>query len=319
MFSSKHDQPTWFFSAGRCLKMHLAVWPFIRAGEYEVVWCHEFITLPTGLRYKQLHPRSRIVWDEHEIGIIPPLARCQRLAAEACSVFVSVSEAILEHQIQSLPALQTKAHCIPNVPTITRPPVPAPTGDVVRWVVIGMESKHLIESMRHFLAIWQECAPPWCTLDCYIMQNTSRSYVPSRAFEDVRIANVTFHDPLPQGQLAERLRSYDVGVAPYRMQGIFRQACPNKVGEYIHAGLAVLINSDLEWYSGVIDRLGCGVSANIADPASACRAIKSLSDRAAVDAFKRRSCEAARASWNYDAAIAPVMARLTEADPVERP
>lgn len=310
LVGSRQTHPTWFFSVWRCLKMHAAVWPFIRRNDYDLVWCHEFMTLPTGLRYRRLHPRCKIVWDEHEIGVIPPLARCQRLAAEACAAFVSVSDALLEHQLRALPALRPKAYCVPNVPTISRPPAFTPGGDTIRWIVIGMESRHLVESLRYFLGVWERHAPAHCTLDCFIMQNTTRSFVRSRAFDGVRVRGVAFHDPLPADRLADRLRTFDVGIAPYFLDGVFRFACPNKVGEYVHAGLAVLVNADLEWYGPVIERLGCGISANITDDEAARLAIARLSDRPTVDGFKRRSCEAARASWNYDTAIAPLMARL---------
>jgi len=312
MFGSRQTHRSWFFSVWRCLKMHAAVWPFIRGNDYDLVWCHEFMTLPTGLRYQRLHPRCKIVWDEHEIGVIPPLSHCQRLAAEACAGFVSVSDALLEYQIEALPALRPKAYCVPNVPTIIRPPAFTPGADRIRWIMIGMESPHLVESLRHFLGVWERHAPRHCTLDCFIMQNTTRSYVRSQAFDSARVRGVAFHDPLPADRLADRLRASDVGIAPYFLDGVFRFACPNKVGEYIHAGLAVLVNDDLEWYGPVIERFGCGISANLADEEATHRAIALLSDRPTVDGFKRRSCEAARAEWNYDTAVAPLMARLQD-------
>ena len=312
LFGSREIDPNSFFSPWRCLKMHVAVWPFIRLTDYDLVWCHEFMTLPTGLRYKQVHPRCKIVWDEHEIGVIPPLARCQRLAAEECAAFLSVSDALLDYQIEALPALRPRAHCVPNVPTSTHPPVFTPGGEMIRWIMIGMESPHLVESLRHFLGVWERHAPPHCTLDCFIMQNTTRSYVRTRAFDTVSVRGVAFHDPLPGDRLADRLRTYDVGIAPYFLDGVFRFACPNKVGEYIHAGLAVLVNSDLEWYGRVIERFDCGISANIADEEAAHRAIALLSDRPTVDGFKRHACDAARAAWNYDTAVAPAMARLLD-------
>ena len=243
--SSRSDDPKWFFSVGRCLKMHIAVWSAIHSTRYDLIWCHEFIMMPTALRYRWRYPRCRIVWDEHEIGIIPPLRLCQAQIAEAVDAFVSVSEPVMEYQTRQLPAMKSKAFCVPNVPSVSRPIVPRPANVPIRWVIVGMESLHLISALHSFLGAWERHAPEHCTLDCFIMQNSHLVYQPSRAFDDAQVRNVVFRKPLPHDLLTERLSAYDVGVVPYALHGLFRQASPNKVGEYIHAGLAVLLNADL--------------------------------------------------------------------------
>lgn len=311
--SSQASDPKWFFTVGRCLKMHVAVWSAIHRTRYDLIWCHEFIMVPTAVRYRCRYPRCRIVWDEHEIGVIPPLRHSQAKAAAAVDAFVSVSEPIMEYQTRQLPALKSKAFCVPNIPTVSRPLSPQPAHVPIRWVIVGMESPHLIHALRTFFGTWERHAPKHCSLDCFIMQNSHLAYEPSQAFKDTDVRNVVFRKPLPHELLTQELRSYDIGVVPYALQGLFRQACPNKVGEYIHAGLAVLLNADLEWYGRIVTDLGCGVVSHLFDDAAAGAAIRQLSDPALVTALKQRACAAAAAKWNYEAKVAPVFMHLRQA------
>lgn len=310
--SLRTGHPAWFFSIGRCLKMHVAVWFAIRRTRYDLVWCHEFIMVPTALRYRQRYPRCRIVWDEHEIEIIPPLRYGQTKIAEAVDAFVSVSEPIMEHQKRHLPALKGKAFCVPNIPTASQPLSPRQVNAPIRWVIVGMESPHLISALHNFLSVWQRHAPKHCSLDCFIMQNSHLAYQQSHAFKDTKVPNVTFRKPLPHDLLAQELRSYDVGVVPYALRGLFRQASPNKIGEYIHAGLAVLLNADLEWYGRIVTDLGCGIVANLSDDEAAGVAIRRLSDPELVTTLKQRACKAAATSWNYESMVKPLFLHLDQ-------
>jgi hypothetical protein len=308
--SSRKTDPAWFFSVGRCLKMHVAVWFAIHRTRYDLVWCHEFIMVPTALRYQLRHPQCRIVWDEHEIGIIPPLRYSQTKIAEAVDAFVSVSEPIMEHQTRHLPALKGKAFCVPNIPTASQPLSPRRVNAPIRWVIVGMESPHLISALHNFFSVWQRHAPKHCSLDCFIMQNSHLAYQQSHAFKETELPNIVFRKPLPHDLLAQELRSYDVGVVPYALRGLFRQASPNKIGEYIHAGLAVLLNADLEWYGRIVTDLGCGIVANLFDDEAAGVAIRRLSDPELVATLKQRACKAAAMSWNYEAKVKPVLLHL---------
>lgn len=303
--------PEWFFKPRSALRMHASIWPAVRREKFDVVWCHEFTSLITGLRYRSRWPECQLVWDEHEFGIVPPLPGFQRWAAGQVAAVVAVSDPILDDLTAALPPLRGKGFCVPNVPPRHAAGF-RPCGHPVRWVVIGMESAHLVSSLRAFLRIWAEVSSPArCLLDCYIMRNTRRSYVRSTAFDDLRCDGVRFLEPLPHDELADRLAAtYDVGLVPYSFSGRYRQACPNKIGEYLSAGLAVVMNADLEWYAERIRRFGCGAVADLHDRAAAAAAIASLSDPDAVDALKRRARAAAYDSWNYEAVVEPVLRRL---------
>jgi hypothetical protein len=316
--SLRTGDPAWFFSITRCLKMHVAVWFAIRRTRYDLIWCHEFIMVPTALRYRLRYPQCRIVWDEHEIGIIPPLRHGQAKVAEAVDAFVSVSEPIMEHQTRHLPALKGKGFCVPNIPTASQPLSPQRACVPIRWVIVGMESPHLISGLRNFLRVWQRHAPKHCLLDCFIMQNSHLAYQQSQAFKDTAVPNVSFRKPLSHDLLAQELRSYDVGVVPYALQGLFRQASPNKVGEYIHAGLAVLLNADLEWYGQIVTDLGCGMVVNLFNDEAAGVAVRQLADPEFVTTLKQRACRAAAMSWNYEAKVNPVFLHLAQVSTAQK-
>jgi glycosyltransferase involved in cell wall biosynthesis len=111
---------------------------------------------------------------------------------------------------------------------------------------------------------------------------------------------VVFFGRVEPEDLPPLTRSADLGVIPY--QGIdlnHLYSSPNKLFEYAAAGLPFVCN-DLPFLRSVIDQFGFGITAPLADPQQAARAILSvLQDEARLAAMK----EAARAAYrvlNWD-------------------
>ncbi len=106
---------------------------------------------------------------------------------------------------------------------------------------------------------------------------------------------VLFRAPVPLDELPAHTRSADLGLVLYEGRGLnYRYALPNKLFEYIMAGVPVLA-SDLPEMRAVVEPRGVGRL--IADPAPeaiARAAGEMLADRAALEAMAGRCREAAR-------------------------
>lgn len=107
-------------------------------------------------------------------------------------------------------------------------------------------------------------------------------------------SRITFHEPVPYGQLIETINRYDVGVhviPPTNFNN--RWALPNKLFDYVQARLGVLVGPTEEMARIVVDH-GIGAVAAGFDVADVRRAIESMSTEM-VDAWKTASNESAQA------------------------
>jgi glycosyltransferase involved in cell wall biosynthesis len=128
---------------------------------------------------------------------------------------------------------------------------------------------------------------------------------------------VTIEPPVPMTELVDRAAAFDIGL--FALPDHSRQnrlALPNKLFEYIMAGLALCV-SDLPEMARIVERYRVGKCLPSIEPAAIAAAMNGFT-RAAIDTFKRRSLEAAQElCWAhessamlvaYDAALAAARA-----------
>lgn len=128
---------------------------------------------------------------------------------------------------------------------------------------------------------------------------------------------VTFAPPVPVTALVQEASAFDVGLfalAGHSAQNRF--VLPNKLFEYIMAGLAVCV-SDLPEMRTIVERHALGRIFNAVTPEGIAQAVNSLSV-AAIDAGKRASIDAAR-ELNWEAESGRLIALADAATGRKRP
>jgi glycosyltransferase involved in cell wall biosynthesis len=96
-----------------------------------------------------------------------------------------------------------------------------------------------------------------------------------------------FLDQGAEADLVAGAAEADVGVIPYKAVTInYRYCCPNKLSQYMQAGLAILAN-DLDYIKSVIERYQCGLTYDVNDETSIVSAIHRFID----DERFRRHCQ----------------------------
>lgn len=266
--------------------------------KYDLIWCHEFISVIPGLRYKLQNPLTKIAWDEHEIGICTTIQKLQNLISKHIDYFISLNSDILTYQLEKLPALKNKSYIIPNIP-LKKNLTFKPIQERIKFVIIGMESKRLNLAMSSILEQWKDFANnSKLELHCYLMQNSSLALQKSSKYNNINYKNVFFHDPLSNYILNEKIKEYDIGVCPYFNDEIMKFACPNKIGEYIHAGLAIMTSEYTIWYNKEISKMNCGFSFILKDLKKIIEDI--LENPQIINQMKENSCKNATTQWNYE-------------------
>jgi glycosyltransferase involved in cell wall biosynthesis len=114
---------------------------------------------------------------------------------------------------------------------------------------------------------------------------------------------VVFHPPVEHDKVVALAAGADVGLAPYLPVGLNNQlAAPNKLFEYLHAGIAIA-GSDLPDIRTVVDRHKVGAVFDAADPSSIVSAVKELI--ASPDELRAMKARAREASslYTWDAQV----------------
>ncbi|HYH13367.1 MAG TPA: glycosyltransferase family 4 protein, partial [Thermomicrobiales bacterium] len=91
------------------------------------------------------------------------------------------------------------------------------------------------------------------------------------------LSNVVFEDPLPKTEIGAWLRAADIGLVHSRRFEVFTGARPNKLFDYMAAGLSIVSTVPGEAWR-LIEEAGAGVSAPWEDPAALAAAIRTLAD-----------------------------------------
>ena len=88
--------------------------------------------------------------------------------------------------------------------------------------------------------------------------------------------SVFFPEPVREYDLVAAAAEADVGIIPYKAVTVnYRFCCPNKLSQYMQAGLAILAN-ELDFVKYAIERYQCGVTYDVNDPTNILAAINRL-------------------------------------------
>jgi glycosyltransferase involved in cell wall biosynthesis len=103
----------------------------------------------------------------------------------------------------------------------------------------------------------------------------------------------TIEPPLPLGELVSAASSFDIGLLALPGHSTHNAyALPNKIYEYLMAGLALCV-SELPSMAAVVRETGAGILCGDGGPASLARAMANMTP-AAINALKAKALEAAR-------------------------
>lgn len=105
--------------------------------------------------------------------------------------------------------------------------------------------------------------------------------------------------PVPPEELLEITAGGFVGLAPLELRGWLRLASPNKLFEYVNAGLPVL-SSDLPLMREVIDRYACGMTLDFRDEEAIAGAVNMLLRDPTLHAIYAAGARRTAAEYNWE-------------------
>jgi glycosyltransferase involved in cell wall biosynthesis len=136
-------------------------------------------------------------------------------------------------------------------------------------------------------------------------------------FESGRVERLA---PVGEDELVEAAAGADVGVVPYVGPNLNHlYASPNKVSQYMQAGLALLVSSDMQYVASLLERYGCGVTYDPHDPETLREAVELMArDPQELGRMQRAAATATDTEFNWEAVSGPygdAIRRLLERTP----
>jgi glycosyltransferase involved in cell wall biosynthesis len=270
---------------------------------------NDFDTLPAGVFLSRLR-KAPLLYDAHELfwdqfsgtsrqfrAILFALEhRLIRFAHKVVTVNPSIAETLSVRHAVPMPDVVMNCPPAPE-PGTTGDGGPSPRGRAARVIYQGifMRDRGLEELIRS--ARWYESS------ELYLRgygehEPVLRELVTSEGLQ----GRVHFLPPADPARMVESLAGFDIGVVPYRATSINNRLClPNKVFEYLQAGL-VLAVSALPELQRVVRETAAGEVFDPDQPRDIARAINALArDAGRLAGLKARARAAGRERFTWEA------------------
>jgi glycosyltransferase involved in cell wall biosynthesis len=292
-------------------------WRYVRGmpRKPDVVHCNDLDTLLVGVLAKKSYG-SRIIYDAHEYypHSDPDGGRMERLLFHALErLLVRKADAVVtvNHRLAEVMAAAYglgQVHSVPNAePWAGASARPASSqmselaGGRTKFLFQGRFSPR--RGLEEVIAAWTNVDPSCAALFLRGPDNVWRQELIAMAQRlGVLDRSVYFLESVAEDDLVAAAAEADVGLIPYKgeVDG-YKYACPNKLSQYLHAGL-MIVSNDLPYVREVIDESGAGLHYCAEDPASVVDAVM----RAARDHELLGRCQAnalryARERFNWQA------------------
>lgn len=286
---------------------------FIRNRSIELIHAHDLSALPMGFIGKCI-TKSKLIYDSHElfssramnVPFIKIALKLERILAKRCDEVVTVSESIADVLKLQLD-LNSRPLVIRNIPNYL-PPLQSGQGKLRKYLGISEDKIVLIYQGGVFLDRGIELlikAVDTINSENLYLVVLGNGALKSRLLESSGVKdrkNIVFLDAVPHTELHFWTSDANIGVSPIIGKSLSYKYClPNKLFEYIRAGLPVIV-SDLPDMSALVEKHNVGFifkENNLEDLVHKIQLF--LSDRSLLDEYSKNSFIAAEVlNWEVE-------------------
>jgi glycosyltransferase involved in cell wall biosynthesis len=281
-------------------------------GAPAVIYCHDLYCLQAGVMLKRRWG-ARLVYDSHEYypyrhlspsftGLIHAY---EAVLVREVDVYITVSPQ-LAGELERVYGVGP-VHAIPNVEPLPDPGLPVPTSDM-SWLADG-RLKILYQGMFAEGRGLEEVLRGWTGVDgtrvALFLRGPRNEWSErlERLAEELGLLgkSIYFLPPVLEKDLIAAAQEADVGLIPYKGDlPSYRFACPNKLSQYLHAGLVILANR-IPYVEQVVARGQAGLCYDVDEPGAFARTVEALiADRPGVERFRRNALEFARSEYCWE-------------------
>jgi glycosyltransferase involved in cell wall biosynthesis len=277
-----------------------------------VIYCHDLYCLQAGVTLKRRWG-ARLVYDSHEYypyrhplrGFTRVIAAYEASLVRHVDGYVTVSPQLASELARVYGA--QPVHAIPNVEPVPHPRPAIPMSEMTdlahgRLKVLYQGTFAGGRGLEEALREWTGVDGTRVALFLRGPQNEWRQAL-ERLAEALGLLgkSVYFLPPVLERDLIGAAQEADIGLIPYKGDLLsYRFACPNKLSQYLHAGLPILANR-IPFVEQTLVRGEAGICYDVDEPGSLLRAVESLTgDRAAVERLRRNASRFAESEYNWE-------------------
>jgi len=251
--------------------------PFAALAGWLAAWWHR---TPFVLEVRDLWPETLIEMGVRNPAIILPLRVIERWLYARAVAIVALTEGI-EERLVAKGVPEAKVHLIPNAPLRPAPPDAARRaarrhglGWGSRVVAIYAGAHGPANGLETVVDAARQLADLPDLLVVLIGDGGAKAELQMRAAD---LTNVEFLDPVPKDQIGDILRAADIAILSLRGKDLFQGARPNKLFDYMVAGLPIVSTVGGEAW-GLIDAAESGVLAHPDDAGALAHALRGLAE-----------------------------------------
>lgn len=277
----------------------------------DVIFCHDLYTLQTGVVLKQ-QTGAKLAYDSHEYypyqymhpTFVGPTLWYERKLVPFVDLYMTIS-----------PELAVELSRVFGVPDVAVIPnaEPTPVGPVLP---LGTEMARLAAGRRKFLYQGnfvegrglEEIVGEWTKVDAgraalFLRgpQNAVQAALKDRVDRMGLLGkSVYFLPPVLEKDLIAAAAEADVGIIPYKGDlPSYRFACPNKLSQYMHAGLAILTN-DIPFVARMTQAHEAGWVYDVRQPGSCAAQVAAALDDDALRHCRANSSALAATTYRWE-------------------
>lgn len=259
-----------FFQLFKFLEFNLRVLFYLIKLKPTVVHAHDLSTLPIGFIYK-LISKAKLIYDSHELFLsrsskVPFIKQAlflEKYMAKKSNLVITVSESIADI-LQEEYKLSVRPLVIRNVPNYLE----IDKSKCVLRKRLGLETKQFVliyqggvqldRGIELLIKAVDVISNPNITL-VIIGNGHLREKLLKSAGVSTNANNIIFQEAVPHKELHYWTMDGDIGLSPIIGKSLSYKYClPNKVFEYVRAGLPLLV-SDLPDMKRTVEKYGVGI------------------------------------------------------------
>ena len=290
----------------------------------DIVYCHDLWTLQAGVMLKRRWG-AKLIYDSHEYYpyqypswcFSRAIRRYEATLTQAVDVYITVSPHLAEELARVYRV--ARVHVIPNVEPCPPPRAwkgESPMSALARGRVKVLYQGTFAEGrgLEEVISEWRRVDGTRAVLFLRGPKNPVRDGVEELAAAAGLLGeSVYVLPPVLERDLIGAAQDADVGLIPYKTDSLnHRFACPNKLSQYLHAGLAILSNR-LPYVEQLVQEGRLGLCYDVRAAGSMATAIRVLADdREAVESFKKNARSYAENRFNWERFEGALLRLVTE-------
>lgn len=269
--------------------------------KHHVVHANDLDTLPAAYVLSRLY-HAKLVYDAHELfnelysdytsSLKKMLFTLEKYLVEKCDIVCTVNSAIAEefHNRYGVSSV-----VVMNCPLWQSVPARDPSvNDDPKVIYLGAyQEERCIEEVIKSTIEWNKGI-------LFL-----RGYGPTEP-ELRKIAKnyprCNFLDPVPMDDIVKSLVGFDVGIIPYPPNKNLnnKYSSPNKLFEYMMAGVVPIIPRGAVVLESVVDEVGLPVKFTACDPSSIAGAVNRITHDRDYDRYREKCLELAKTKYNWN-------------------